>query len=155
MAVGNESLTGGPRLEYVVRKLPGTMAVTKRVAPPSKKQVEADPTLDGQGLGKRVVTEEAGYMVFFPTGTAYRLNQAELERKGFDRQPNVIGLEQANDTKTAAGRFKLALSDRERQKAWKEMEELVIRTCVGGSKNIPQYIGDGYDPAGKLEKEAA
>lgn len=154
---GSESIQG-PRLEFVVRELPGTVLRMKYVAPPTKKQIEANPDLDGVMSNTAVETlEPAGYMVYLPTGQCYRMSGKELVQRGFDREPSILSFEQANDQKTPAGRFKLARNEPSKEKAWRELEEQVVRACQGRSVNVGALI-EAYDPKRsmpKLEKEAA
>lgn len=155
MPTGSESLSG-PRLEFVVRKLPGTIVRNHYTPPPTKRQIEKNPDLE-TNLSNTIVetVEDAGFMVYFPTGNCYRLSAEQLVARGFDREPTILSFDQANSTDTAAGRFKLARNDQVRQKAWKELEEGVIRACMRGSGDLKAFVAD-YDPKGKLpEREAA
>lgn len=155
MAAGSESLSG-PRLEFVLKKIPGTVVRQKYTAPPTKRQIEKNPDLE-VNLSNTVtdVTEAAGYMVYFPTGQCYRIaTMEEVVAKKFDREPNILSFDQARSTDTAAGRFRLARTDTMREKAWKEMEQEVIRLCLRGSGDLSAYIAN-YDPKGQVPKEAA
>lgn len=154
MPAGSESLQG-PRLEFVVRPVPGTVKRMKFDPPPNKDDIKGNPKLKGQTANEpRTVTEPAGYMVYMPSGACYRLTNKELRRRGFDRQPNILGIDQANSADTAVGRFKLAFRQEDRERAYKEMEEEVIKNCVGKIGNNLGAIISDYDPAGKM-KEAA
>jgi uncharacterized ParB-like nuclease family protein len=154
MPASSESLVG-PRLEFVARKLPGTVTRIKYKAPPTAKQREKDETLSSLGENEQIeVTEDAGFMIYFPTGKCYRLSAAELVTRKFDREPEIISIDQANDTKSPAGRFKLARNDQIRQKAWKEMEQQVINACLRGVGDPGAFIS-GYNPRGKVMEEAA
>lgn len=153
MATGSENLSG-PRLEFVVRALPGTVSRFKHKAPPTKDQVKADPKLAGELTNEKIpVVEEAGYMVYLPTGFCYRMSPKDLVRRGFDRQPNILSFEQANNTSTPAGRFKLARTEQERNRAMREMEEQIINHCQGRVGKVDSMI-EGYDPKGKIEEAA-
>jgi len=153
MPAGSESVSG-PRLEFVVKKLPGTVTRTKWKAPPTKAQVDKDESL-AKDLSNQKSSEEvdAGYMVYLPTGFCYRMSADELVRRKFDRQPNIISFEQANNTKTPAGRFKLARNEQEKQRAWAEMEKQVIDACQGRVGNVAALIED-YAPHGKVMEAA-
>lgn len=155
MPAGNESITG-PRLEFVLRKLPGTVTRSKYRAPPTAEERKEDKTKKMQLQNERLeIVEEAGYMIFFPTGNSCRLTTKQMLQKGYDREPNILSFEQANDQKTAAGRFKLARTERGKQKAWEEMEQEIITLCVGRFGKVDALVSD-YDPKGKIaEKEAA
>lgn len=154
MPAGSETLIG-PRLSFVVRKLPGTIKRTKYKAPPTEEAVKENPALKKDLSNHAVeVTEDAGYMVYLPNGGAYRLSASELIKRGYDKEPEFLGYEQANDQKTAMGRYKLARTESARQKAWKEMEDEVVNVCLGRVGKVDALVSD-YDPHGKLEKEAA
>lgn len=106
----------GARLEFVVRPLKG-----KRQAPVHKIE-----------KGKIVTATrpvDAGFIVYTPMGQTYRLSKEELVKKGYDRQPEIMNFDQVKDTKSPAGRFKHAMNDAQRQKAWKDLEMQVIRSC--------------------------
>lgn len=156
MTTGAEGLQG-PRLEFVVRELPGTIERFTYRAPPTKRQRDADPSLEGNISNTKIkVLEPAGFMVYTPTGNCYRLSAEELMARGLDREPNIIGIEQANDTKTAAGRFKLARNDQARQRAWLDMEKEIINACMGRYGDVVSMI-ENYDPRRPMPamKEAA
>lgn len=109
----------GARLEYVCRKIQGTVA---------KQTVKWD------AKAKKLVrvTKEVGdaYMLYLPTGHSYRLTATEVVTKGFDRQPNILNFERVNDTKTAAGRFKHAVNQETKEAAWRELEDEVVKLCI-------------------------
>jgi hypothetical protein len=121
---------------------------------PTKAMRDKNPELKDQTSNSaRQVREPAGYMIFLPTGQCYRLSPSELIARGFDRDPDIIGYEQANNNETPAGRFKLARSDAAKAKAYKELEEQVIFACTKGSKDMRNFVSN-YDPQGQM-KEAA
>jgi hypothetical protein len=153
MAVGSESLQGA-RLEFVLRELPGTVLVRKITPPPSKRKKDADPELENKSSNViEVERAPAGYMIFFPNSSCYRLSPEEAKRRGFlDRRPAVLNLESVKDTTTAAGRFKFAIEEAEKRKAYRDMEDELIRRCTRGGK-IENMLGPecDYDPKGKIE----
>lgn len=155
--MASESMQG-PRLAYVARRLPGTIQRPAYVPPPTKRQRDADPTLDNENKNTmRMVVEDAGWMVYLPSGYCYRMSDAELHKRGFDKEPEIVGFEQANNQSTNAGKFKLARSEAARQSAYKAMEEEVIKSCQGRFGSVMALLTD-YDPKGKLaqhEKEDA
>lgn len=134
----------GARLEFVARKLPGTIKQTLFTAP-------ADGDL---GNVRHEVTVDAGYLVYLPTGNAYRLSDKEFKRRGFDREPEILSYESAKDKKTAAGRFKLAVTEQARKKAYAEMEAEVIRICHRRTGSTENMLGEHYDPKGKVTSDA-
>lgn len=108
----------GARLEFVVRRL--SQPITRAKVKYDKKQ-------------KRIVEETKqveGFMVYMPNGCSYRLTATELVKKGFDRQPAILNLERVTGTDTPAGRFKFAINDEARQKAYRELEDLVVKACT-------------------------
>lgn len=142
MSIKSEGLRG-PRLAFVVREIPGKVKRYSYVAPPTKAQREKNPDLASSYSNTlKEIVMDAGYMVFLPTGNCYRLSAAELIKHGFDQEPTLMGYEQANDNKTAAGRFKLARTEQARQRAWRELEEEVIKHCVGRYGDYKSLIAD-------------
>ena len=128
----------GARLEFVIRKLPGTVTRKRYTAP-------HDGAL---GNEPEDVEVSAGYIVYMPNGSAYRLSEKELHKRGFDRDPEILSFESAKDRKTAAGRFKLAVTDAARKKAYAEMEAEVMRVCHKRTGSLENMISD-YNPKGK------
>lgn len=118
MAANSEGMKG-PRLEYVVRQLKGKIKVAKRSFNPKSKKVETT-----------LVPMDAGFLLYMPNGHSYRLTKDQIAKYGYDRQPTILNFDQVNDTKTPAGRYKFAMDDATRQKAWKELEDQVIRSCI-------------------------
>lgn len=158
MAVGSESMQGA-RLEFVLRELPGTVLARKIKPPPSKRQKDANPELEGQS--SNVINMErvpAGFMVFFPNGSCYRLSAEEAKRRGLTRAPAILNLESVKDTESPAGRFKYSVEEADKRKAYRDMENELIRRCTGRVGNIEGMIGPEceYDPKGKIaEKKVA
>lgn len=153
MAVGSESLQGA-RLEFVLRELPGTVLARKIKPPPSKRKKDADPSLEGENSNV-ILTElvPAGYMIFFPNGSCYRLSPEEAKRRGFlGRRPAILNLESVKDTTSPAGRFKFAVEEEEKRRGYKDMEEEMIRRCTR-SGSVASMLGEDskYDPKGKIE----
>lgn len=157
MPAGSESLKG-PRLEFVLQKLPGVVRRTKHTPPPTRREREEDPTLESENMNSAVeVIEPAGYMLYLPTGQAYRLTEEEVVKRGLKREPEMIGFAEANDTKTAMGRFKMARTDAARSEAYAVLQKEVIDACLGKLGNVSALV-HGYDPTGKLpdtKKDAA
>lgn len=118
MAAGSEGMKG-PRLEFVVRAVKGKVKVPYHNFDPTKKKIVT-----------ALKTEDFGYLVYLPNGHSYRLNKDQLKKYGYDRQPTILNFDQVNDTKTPAGRYKFAMDDNQRQKAWTDLEDQVIKSCV-------------------------
>jgi hypothetical protein len=108
----------GPRLEFVVRELKGKR---KRAFHAWSKELKK--------VVETTKEEAAGYMVFFPNGTSYRLTREQLLAQGYDREPAIINFELVNDTKSPAGVFKYAMNEKTKQAAYRKLEEQVIRAC--------------------------
>ncbi len=94
----------GARLEFVVRQLKGKRTKVAHSFNPKTRKIEATKT-----------EEDAGYMLYLPSGQSYRLSATELVERKYDRQPEIINLDKVQDTKTPAGRFKFALDEKRRQ----------------------------------------
>lgn len=109
----------GARLEFVVRKIDGKIKLPVHSFNPKTKKIEA--------TAREV---DAGYIVYMPSGHSYRLSKSQLVKKGFDRQPKIMNLDKVNDTDTPAGRFKHAIDMDARKKAWEDLENDVIKSCV-------------------------
>jgi hypothetical protein len=141
MGVGTD--LKGPRLEFVVRKIPGSVA----------RQIASFDDIENK-IVPIDKTQPAGFMVFLPNGHSYRMSQKELDKRGFNRTPNILGFAEANDTNTAAGRFKLAATDAERKKAYGEMEAEVVKASMNRAGTMANMI-TGYDPTPVKEEKAA
>ena len=103
--------------------------VTRRV----KGEVLTEKTLfneDTQKIEKKLVEIENPVIVFLPSGSVVLLTEEEAELKGLMDMPEVLNIEDVNDTKTAAGKWKFAMNDSQRQKAWLILENAVIRACT-------------------------
>lgn len=110
----------GPRLAYVIRPVKTKrVETTHRFDPKTRKVVAVK--------AKEATT--GGYMVYTPNGSSYRISEADMIKGGFDKPPTIINFEMVNDTKTPAGRFKFAIDEESRRKAYLEMEKQVIRAC--------------------------
>lgn len=118
MAVTNGNM--GPRLEFVVRELKDVQA-RRRVTKYDKKLKKLVHTTSDVG--------ETLFMVYTPAGNSYRLTHDELKKWGFDRAPAILNLERVTDATSAAGRFKYGVNEETRLKAYRELEEQVIKLC--------------------------
>jgi hypothetical protein len=76
------------RPRYEVHKLDGKVDRTI-----TKQLVDDDGKPTG-GFETEVIKEEAGWMVYFPAGSSIRIRtQAEMERLGFDKPPELVDME--------------------------------------------------------------
>lgn len=120
----------GARLEFVCRKINGNVTKQKMVVKEHKKKGSDGKEKITHTFATKSVEEGDAYMVYLPTGHSYRLTADQVVKQGFDRQPNILNIERVNDTKTPAGRFKNAINMEEREKAWCELENEVIKLCT-------------------------
>ncbi len=128
----------GPRLEFVVYKLPGT--------------VERETFLLDADTGQNTPTTEtveAGYMVFTPMGSCQRLSKEQLSKQGYNREPVILSRDKAAGSKGAAGEFVNALTETARKKAWAKMEREVISACIGKGVPISAVVAN-YNSKGKV-----
>lgn len=126
----------GARLEFVVRELRGQVEHVKCSWDPKKKKIVHVKT-----------KQDAGYMLYLPNGSSYRLSSTQLVERGFDRQPNIINLDAVKSTDSPAGRFKFAITDQARAKAWAELEKAVIDNCIRRKGIVEKETIDGQKAA--------
>lgn len=142
----------GVKLSFVTRRVTGKV-YTER----------AKFNEDTQKNEKVQVPIEDPVIVFFPSGSVLLMSEKDAETKGFCEPPELLNIEQVNDTKTAAGKWKFAMSDDQRRKYWLIMENSVIRRCTsrGGyplNAEVAKFSESSYlfpEPVAKKEKEAA
>ena len=80
-----------PRFE--VHKLEGK--AMRRIASPKK---DKKGTLLG-GFDYEEVEHDAGWMVYFPSGSSIRIwTKEELQRQGFDESPTLVNMETGDET---------------------------------------------------------
>lgn len=108
----------GARLEFVLRPIKGKRERTVHSWDAAAKK-----------LVTATVEDEPGYMLFLPTGQSYRLSQREAVKRNFLRQPAILNFDGVSNASTPAGRFKFAINDEARKKAWAEMEQEVVNCC--------------------------
>ena len=78
---------------YEVHKLEGT---AKRTL--AKSKVDKDGKLLG-GFDYEDIDHDAGWMVYFPSGSSIRVwTKEEMERQGFDLPANLIDMETGDET---------------------------------------------------------
>jgi len=103
--------------------------VTRRV----KGEVFTEKTLfndETQKIEKKHVAIENPVIVFLPSGSVLLFTEEEAAARGLMEMPEVLNIEDVNDTKTAAGKWKFAMNDAQRRKSWEIMEHAVIRACT-------------------------
>jgi len=119
MAVTND--LKGARLEFVCRPIKGNR----------KRNVTSFDAEKKKLVTTEVVEKGGGYMLYLPTGNSYRLTEEQVTRRSFLREPDILGFEGVQNKDTPAGRFKFAITESARMKAYKEMEDQVVKACTG------------------------
>ena len=79
---------------------------------------------------KKLVPIKDPVIIFLPSGSVILLSEEEAAKRGLMDEPEILNIAQVNDTKTAAGKWKFAMSDKQRQAAWLILEKAVIRGCT-------------------------
>lgn len=103
--------------------------VTRRVTGEVLTEVTKFNT-DSEKNEKKYVPLQDPVIVFLPSGSVVLLSEAEAERRGLMEEPDIIGIAEVNDTKSAAGKWKFAMNDKQRHAAWLIMEKAVISACT-------------------------
>ena len=129
----------GARLSYVARRF--TRDWSRQIVIPK----------DGQNI-REWVTEKGGYFIYIPSGNAYIMTNRMAQEKGYLEDPKILNLDSVTDNTTPAGMYKYARTDKARDKAYRLMEEELIKYCtrLTGPLKPPPLIEEG-----ELEKEAA
>lgn len=105
----------GTRLAYVVVKLEGK--VEREVSTWSK----------AKGLERKLVKQDAGYLVYFPRGHVLRMrDEAQLRHYNLDGDPPIINMQGLTDPRSPMGKLFLAQDDASRTKAMDTLEQQVI-----------------------------
>lgn len=117
----------GPRLEFVTRKVVGDVQMLKTKVTKIKGK---DGARDKHTFTTApVAVKEDVFMVYTPQGQCYRLTYDQMVKRGFDRKPTILNFEAVKDASSPAGQFKFAINDEERQKAWRLMEDQIVKLC--------------------------
>lgn len=109
----------GATLSFVTRRVIGEVLTEK-----------TNFNEETQKIEKKVTPVVDPVIVFLPSGSVILLSEEEAARRGLLEMPEVLNIEEVNDTKTAAGKWKFAMNDAQRQKAWLILEQAVIRACT-------------------------
>ena len=136
------SVTGilkGSRLAYVVVKQEGSVKREKHY-------------WSKDGIKKKLVDEDAGYLVYFPRGHAIRVKSlAMLRHYQLHKEPRIIQLEGLNDPNSPLGKMFLSQDPHLRQASYRELEQMVINLAEARGKiEVSDYVAP--DPA---DEEAA
>ena len=107
-------ILNGSRLAYVVVKQEGSVKREKHYW-----------TKDG--IKKKLVEEDAGYLVYFPRGHALRVRSlAKLRHYRLHKEPKIIQLEGLNDPNSPLGKMFLSQDPLLRMASYRELEQMVI-----------------------------
>jgi hypothetical protein len=127
----NAMMTGA-RLAFVVRELEGKVEREVCAFNPKTNSIE-----------KKMKSEPAGYMVYFPRGHALRFRtMAQLKHYQLDQEPAIVNLEGLHDPKSAAGKLLRAQNEQARRAAFVDLEEQVIAlaTAKSGKTLMPEQL---------------
>ena len=129
----------GSRLAYVVVKQEGSIKREKHY-------------WSKDGIKKKLVEEDAGYLVYFPRGHAIRVKSlAMLRHYQLHKEPRIIQLEGLNDPNSPLGKMFLSQDPHLRMASYRELEQMVINLAEARGKiEVSDYVAP--DPA---DEEAA
>ena len=132
-------ILNGSRLAYVVVKQEGSVKREKHYW-----------TKDG--IKKKLVEEDAGYLVYFPRGHALRVRSlAKLRHYRLHKEPKIIQLEGLNDPNSPLGKMFLSQDPLLRMASYRELEQMVINLAEARGKI---EVGD-FVPSDEDEEEKA
>jgi|SRR5215471_5640443 len=79
------------------------------------------------GIKKKLVSEDAGYLVYFPRGHAIRIKSlAKLRHYRLHKEPQIIQLDGLNDPNSPLGKMFLSQDQNLRMASYRELEQMVI-----------------------------
>jgi hypothetical protein len=108
------AVLNGSRLAYVVVKQEGAVKREKHY-------------WTKEGIKKKLVDEDAGYLVYFPRGHAIRIKSlAMLRHFQLHKEPRIIQLEGLNDPNSPLGKMFMSQDPHLRQASYHELEQMVI-----------------------------
>jgi hypothetical protein len=115
-------ILNGSRLAYVVVKQEGSVKREKHYW-----------TKDG--IKKKLIEEDAGYLVYFPRGHAVRIRSlAKLRHYRLHKEPKIIQLEGLNDPNSPLGKMFLSQDPLLRMASYRELEQMVINLAEARGK---------------------
>ena len=137
--MGISGILNGSRLAYVVVKQEGAVKREKHYW-----------TKDG--IKKKLIDEDAGYLVYFPRGHAIRIrNLAKLRHYQLHKEPKIIQLEGLNDPNSPLGKMFLSQDPMLRQASYRDLEQMVISLAESrGRIEVKDFV-----PPEEGEEEAA
>jgi hypothetical protein len=109
-----QGILNGSRLAYVVVKQEGTVRREKHF-------------WSKEGIKKRLVEEDAGYIVYFPRGHAVRIRSLNMLRHyRLHMEPKIIQPEGLNDPNSPLGKMFLSQDPQLRLASYQQLEQMVI-----------------------------
>jgi len=112
--MGISGILNGSRLAYVVVKQEGAVKREKHYW-----------TKDG--IKKKLVDEDAGYLVYFPRGHAIRVRSlAQLRHYRLHKEPQIIQLDGLNDPNSPIGKMFMSQDQHLRAASYRQLEQMVI-----------------------------
>jgi hypothetical protein len=107
-------ILNGSRLAYVVVKQEGEVKREKHY-------------WTKEGIKKKIVPEDAGYLVYFPRGHAIRVRTpAQLRHYRLHKEPRIIQLDGLNDPNSPIGKMFLSQDPHLRMASYRQLEQMVI-----------------------------
>ena len=104
----------GSRLAYVVVKQDGEV----------KREVHY---WTKDGIKKKLLPEDAGYLVYFPRGHAIRVRSlAQLKHYRLHKEPKIIQMEGLNDPNSPLGKMFMSQDPQLRMASYRQLEQMVI-----------------------------
>ena len=132
-------ILNGSRLAYVVVKQEGSVKREKHY-------------WSKDGIKKKLVDEDAGYLVYFPRGHAIRVKTlAMLRHYQLHKEPRIIQLEGLNDPNSPLGKMFLSQDPHLRMASYRELEQMVINLAEARGKiEVQDFV-----PRDEADEEAA
>jgi hypothetical protein len=107
-------ILNGSRLAYVVVKQEGEVKREKHY-------------WAKDGIKKKLVAEDAGYLVYFPRGHAIRIRSpAMLRHYRLHKEPRIIQLDGLSDPNSPLGKMFMSQDPQLRRASYRELEQMVI-----------------------------
>lgn len=132
-------ILNGSRLAYVVVKQEGHVKREKHYW-----------TKDG--IKKKLIDEDAGFLVYFPRGHSIRVKSlAMLRHYQLHKEPKIIQLEGLNDPNSPLGKMFLSQDPHLRMASYRELEQMVINLAESRGKI---EVGD-FVPSDHPDDQAA
>jgi hypothetical protein len=134
-----QGILNGSRLAYVVVKQDGTIKREKHF-------------WTKEGIKKKLVEEDAGYIVYFPRGHAIRIRSpAMLRHYRLHLEPKIIQLEGLNDPNSPMGKMFLSQDPMLRRASYQQLEQMVIDLAQARGKiEVSDYTPPDPDSINEL-----